>query len=92
MAHQTRKYQPKRLTARHEAILRSMFTGSRIQDVAKRFEISKSQVGRIANSELGRAFLAELNRQATEISARTWAGLMVYDMVAAQKPHLLNLR
>ena len=92
MAYRTRKYQPKRLTARHEAILRAIHTGAKNQDVARRYEMSVSQVGRIVNSDLGRKYLRELRDQATEISARTWAGLVVYDMVAAQKPHLLNLR
>ena len=92
MAYQTRKYQPQRLTARHEAILRAIHTGAKNQDVARRYEMSMSQVGRIVNSDLGRKYLRDLREHATRLTTETWASLMVYDMVAARKPHLLNLR
>lgn len=88
MAYQSRKYQPKRLTARHEAILRAVHTGAKKQDVAKRFGISVSQVSRITNSDLGRAYLREMRERATQLTVEAWASLMVYDMVAAKKSHL----
>ncbi len=92
MAYQTRKYQPKRLTERHEAILRAIHTGSKKGDVAKRYGISVSQLGRISNSELGRAYLRELHDRATQLVVDIWAALMVHDMVSMKKPHLLNVR
>lgn len=92
MSCETRKYQPKRLTARHEAILRAIHTGAKKGDVAKRYGISVSQVGRVANSKLGRAYLRELHDRATQLVVDTWASLFVFDMISMKKPHLLNLR
>lgn len=57
-----------------------------------RYGVSVSQVGRIANSELGRAYLGELRERATQLVVDTWAALMVHDMVSMKKPHLLNVR
>ena len=82
MAYQTRKYQPRRLSERHYAILRGLFAGMPQREVARHHGLSVSQVGRIVNSELGREYLERLHSATIDLLAQAKAAMLMADQLA----------
>lgn len=88
MAYQTRKYQPKRLSERHYAVLRGLFAGMTQREVARHHGLSVSQVGRIVNSVLGRDYLDRLHSKTIEVLAQAKSAMLMADQLTVANRRL----
>ena len=79
------KYQPKKLTDRHRAILRSLFVGNSYDTVSTLYDVSVSQIARVRHSVLGKEYLKTLNRAADAKMIEMATAMPIIDSLLALK-------